>query len=176
MNLSQEVLQPDFDIDRYTGVWFEIANLPVFFEVGCASSKAQYNRIAPNAISVLNTCLDEQGLGVQRPNPAVPGTCLNAWIFGTGIARNLQFPAALNVSFPSSPEPPSQGPNYLVHKTDYTSFAVVGSPDRTNLFILGRKQIMSARKFKKLVSFSQSLGYDTSNLIINTQNGKKVVR
>jgi apolipoprotein D and lipocalin family protein len=176
MDLSQETLQADFDIDRYTGEWFEIAKLPNFFEVGCSSAKANYQRIATNAISVLNTCLDEEGGGLQRPNPAVPGTCLNAWIFGTGIARDLNFPAALNVSFPSSPEADTPIPNYLVHKTDYDTFAVVGSPDRRGLFLLARDQIMSKKLYRKLLRFVEKLGYNTNNIIINTQDGRPVVR
>lgn len=178
MDLSQEVLQTPFNIDRYMGEWFEIAKLPNFFEVGCSSAKAQYNRIASNAINVINTCLDEEGGGLQRPIPEIEGVCQNAWIFGTGIAKNTDFPAALTVSFPSAPESAmmTSGPNYLVHKTDYTTFSIVGSPDRRGLFILSRTKTMTKRLYNKLLRFVQSLGYDTSNIIINTQNGKSVVR
>lgn len=174
--LSQETLQPDFDVDRYLGVWYEIAKLPTFFGVGCSSAKAQYERIASNAISVLNTCLDDKGKGLQRENPQLPGTCLDSWIFGTGIIQDPDFPSAISVNFPSSPQPQTNAPNYLVHKTNYTSYSVVGSPNRQGLFILSRTPTMSKKKYNSLVRFAKSLGYNTNNLMIDQRDGRPVVQ
>lgn len=186
MDLSQEVLQPAFNLDRYLGKWYEIAKTPNFFEIGCASAKAEYEKITNTTISVVNTCLGEDGSKKRR-------TCEEAGGFGCrgpdntippvirGKATvvkvlNEDFPAAIRVSFPTEPDVlPPNIPNYLVHTTDYCSYAVVGDLQRQFLFILSRKPTMNMRLFNELVRFSAKLGYNTDQIIINTRHFKPVV-
>ncbi|MBC6442164.1 MAG: lipocalin family protein [Rhodobacteraceae bacterium] len=44
------------DIDRYMGLWYEIARYPNWFERGCVAVTAEYKRISRRRISVKNTC------------------------------------------------------------------------------------------------------------------------
>jgi len=183
MDLSNEVLQPDFDINRYLGTWYEIAKTPNFFEVGCSSAKARYELMSSTSISVVNTCLGEDGKPLRRSCVSAGGRgCVGAGntvppiIRGKGVIVNPEEPAALRVTFPGSPDvlPPGV-PNYLVHCTDYKRYAVVGDPTRTFLFILARAPRMSQRLYNDLVDFSAELGYNTDSIIVNTRNGSPVV-
>jgi len=184
MDLSPEILQPGFDVEEYLGTWYEIAKTPNFFEIGCASAKAKYSKINRTTISVVNTCLGEDGKKKTRTCKEAGGRecrglndTIPPVINGKGIVVNPKFPAALRVSFPSEPEilPPAI-PNYLVHSTDYCTYAVVGDLQRKLLFILSRTPIMSKRLYNELINFSNNLGYDTSQIIINTRKYKPVVR
>lgn len=183
VGVSDAELQPDFDINRYLGTWYEIAKTPNFFETGCSSAKARYELINSSTVSVVNTCLGEDGQRLRRTceqaggrgcrgiNNTVPPT-----IRGSATVVDPKAPAALRVTFPGEPDvlPPGV-PNYLVHLTDYKRFAVVGDPQRVFLFILARAPRMSERLYNDLVEFSAELGYDTDSIIVNTRNGRPVV-
>lgn len=188
-DVSDAELQDDFDIKRYLGTWYEIAKTPNFFEVGCSSAKARYELINSSTISVVNTCLGEDGKPLRRtceqaggqgcqgrPGRSGISNTVPPVIRGRGIVVDPRQPAALRVTFPGTPDilPPNI-PNYLVHKTDYKKFAVVGDPQRMFLFILARAPRMSQRLYKDLVEFSAGLGYNTDSIIINTRDGCPVV-
>lgn len=183
MDLQNEVLQKTFKVKKYLGEWFEIGSTPNFFEIGCESAKARYELKSDGTIFVVNTCLDEDGdpktrtceeaggIGCRGFNNTVPPK-----ICGTAQIVDPQFPAALRVRFPGEFEiPETGGPNYLVHKTDYKKYSVVGDPNRRFLFILSRKPYMSKKLFDELLSFAKSLGYDTNSFVINTREDKSVV-
>jgi apolipoprotein D and lipocalin family protein len=142
-------LQSKFDTQAYMGKWNQIASIPQFYETQCANAVAEYTLLATQ-VSVVNTCLDKSG--------AVIGT-----INGSATALPCQ-PAALTVVFPGIEY---SSPNYLVHRTDYVSYAVIGSPNRATLFILSREAKMSQRKYDNIKRYAASLGYDVSRLQLN---------
>ena len=159
MNLENEVLQKDFDLNKYLGDWYEIAKIPTPFQSQCPRSLATYEPLllqeksgtSTDSFSVLNTCLNRDGQEIDS-------------ISGLGKVYDPEYPAAITVSFPSVPQPQSDFPNYLVHYTDYDHFAVVGSPDRKLLYILSRTPSISSEAYYNLASMVYDLGYDTSKL------------
>ena len=79
--------------------------------------------------------------------------------------------AALRVEFPTSflfqKSPERMDPrvaNYLVHATDYVSYAIVGSYDKSNLYILTRNRPISREFYDSLVRYCSGLGYDVGKL------------
>ena len=86
-------------------------------------------------------------------------------ITGTAVAEDPQYPAALTVSFPDVPAVP--GPNYLVHKTDYYSYSLVGSPTKTTLYILSRTPQMSRKLYHHLKHLARKLGYNVDELVLD---------
>ncbi len=88
-------------------------------------------------------------------------------ITGTAVAPNPLYPAALKVDFPVQSSAGDVELNYLIHRTDYMSYAVVGSPDRSSLYILSRTPRMSRSRYETLVQFAASLGYDISKLVVD---------
>lgn len=147
-----EELQSNFQAQKYMGRWFQIADIPQFYEANCPRPVADYTLLT-TGVNVHNSCYDENW-------------DLTRSITGLAVAPDPCVPAALNVSFPNSPNPIS-GPNYLIHKTDYTDFSVVGSPTRTSLYILSRTSKMCVKKYQELVKYAESLGYNTDLLVLN---------
>lgn len=157
MNQIQAELQPNFNLDRYLGKWYEIAHLPTFFQENCANSTAEYELLLQETdcpqtiISIVNTCLNSNGSVNNVQN-------------GTG---RVILPAALNVAFDGFPNPNPDVPNYLVHRTDYVNTSVVGSPAENFLFFLSRTPQVSQATFNNMKSYAASLGYNVNNLIID---------
>lgn len=152
--LKTEILQPNFDINRYTGTWYEIARLPNPFDLDCANATARYRKIGKDKISILNTCLDIEGNEKRKA-------------LGTGTVVFPEYPAALNVQFVDGEQYATNDTNYLVHKTDYNNTAVVGNIPRDGLFLLARTPSISYSKFEELKNFSKGLGYNVDELVID---------
>ena len=160
-----DILETDFDIQAYMNKWYQISSIPQPFQMGlnCANSEALYSYLS-DQVKVYNTCLNKNGV-------------VTTSALGKAIVENPQQPAALTVSFPGYVLPSSQigkfdpskmimpsGPNYLVHKTDYDNYSIVGSSDRSNLYILCRKRQMSQKLYDELLRFCKKLGYDLNKL------------
>ena len=98
------------------------------------------------------------------------GTCYDLnWVristsISIAVPKNYCVPAALIVDFTTAK---STIVNYLVHKTDYDTFSLVGSPDRTYLLILSRKRMMKWEVYLQLKKFAHKLGYDISKLRVD---------
>jgi apolipoprotein D and lipocalin family protein len=155
-NTPCDVYQKDFDVVKYMGKWYQIASIPQFYETNCPRQTAEYTLLSDN-VTVFNTCYDEEWN-------------INSTIRGAAFILNPCNPAGLRVvfpNFPNSTQPVYTGVNYIVHKTDYIDYALIGSPTRTTLYILSRTSKMSQKKYNKLKSYAKSLGYDTSMLRIN---------
>ena len=64
---------PSVDLQRYQGVWYEIARLPNRFEDKCASDvTAQYTPLDADRVAVVNRCRKKDGQmtevkGIARP-------------------------------------------------------------------------------------------------------------
>lgn len=153
---SCEKLQMDFVAQKYMGKWYQIAWIPQFYGSGCVRQTAEYTLLS-NRINVFNTCIGSAG----QTTP----------IIGSAVVENPCEPAALKVTFPNPPPPTPPlpvsppGPNYLVHKTDYVNYALVGSPSRTSFYILARKSKIHVREYNKLLAYAKKLGYDTSKVV-----------
>jgi lipocalin len=122
---------------------------------------------------VINICLNEKGCCQTQVNDKC---ILPGWIRGQGEVVNPNFPAALKVTFPEEPQLSPNLPNYLVHKTDYKSYALVGDPSRKFLFFLSRERVMKKKKFIKLLDLAKSLGYKTEDIIINSYMGQPTIQ
>lgn len=198
MSLENQILQPDFDAERYLGKWYEIAKLPTPFQQQCDRSIATYglvveetsnnennkhhskhhrknhgNRHSKHSNSNSKDChsdTEEAVISVYNQCFNNKGTELES-ILGTAKAYYRKYPAALTVSFPGFPA--ENGPNYLVHETDYISYAIVGSPNKDNLFILSRTPSISTEEYNKLEHKADYFGYDTNNLILDTDAVRK---
>lgn len=136
-----EILQKDFDTQRYMGLWYQIASIPQFYDTGCVRSTAVYT-LLNNKVNVYNTCIKS----------------VTTTITGEAIAPNPCIPAALSVVFPNTP---NTGVNYLIHRTNYDSYAIVGSPSRLSFYILSREKTMSKKEYHKMLGYAKRLGYNT---------------
>lgn len=151
-----DVLQKNFDPQKYMNSWFQIARIPQFFENGlnCFNQTAQYT-LLHDKVKVFNSCIGPNGEVIRTAT-------------GEAIIEDNKKPAALTVSFPGYPESLALGPNYLIHDTDYTKYAIVGSSDRSGLYILCRKKKMREKMYSNILDFCKKLNYDVKKLKVDS--------
>jgi lipocalin len=152
-------LQPDLQLESYQGLWYNAGRIPQPFDRSTPWETAQY-RISDKKtssglpiVTVLNTAYNEDG-------------SIRGKIQGTAEVMDAQQKSALYVSFPTGqPRPQNPSANYLIHATDYTTFAVVGSYDGSNLYFLVRQRPIGKELYAKMLDYAQRLGYDTSLVV-----------
>ncbi|MEW2916476.1 lipocalin family protein [Ruegeria sp. ANG10] len=138
----------DLEVERYLGLWYEIARFPNRFEKGCVGVTAEYGLLEDGQISVTNTCREETLNGQVRQ--------------AEGKAR-IEGPGQLSVTF--VPWLPFARGDYWVLglRADY-SVAVVGAPRGSTGWILARTPEISAADRNWAESVLQKNGYDTGQL------------
>lgn len=152
----------DVDFQRYSGKWFEIARLPNRFEDACARDvTATYAPRPDGRITVVNRCVKKDG-------------SLNE---AEGVARRVDGrpPSVLKVRFAPgwlSFLPSVWGDYQIIELASDYSHALVGSPDRKYLWILGRQPAMAADVFERLTARAASQGFDVSRMLRTEQSSK----
>jgi apolipoprotein D and lipocalin family protein len=146
-------LQQNFDPERYMGLWYTAARIPQFFDRNTPWETAEYEIIKDGLIKVKNTAYNK--------NNSIKGQ-----IIGTAEVIDDDEPAALYVSFPTGrPRPSKIYPNYLINKTDYDNYSVVGSLDGKNLYFLVRERPISENLYSRMLAYAKHLGYDVTKLV-----------
>ena len=139
---------PYVDIERYLGKWYEIALYPNWFEKGCFSSTALYERLEDNQIRVTNQCRMYSRNG--ELNEAVG----RAFIFD----KNSN--AKLKVQFFW----PFKGDYWIVELDSDYQYAVVSEPGRQYLWILSRTPEMDPKELLVLKEKIKEKGFDLNYL------------
>lgn len=129
----------------YMGIWYQIAYIPKEVPYCNYHSVAMYT-LLEDRVKVTNICYNTDGSVYNH-------------IIGSAVPGD----GGLIVSFPVVDSSPSYT-NYIIHYTDYTSYSMVGSPDRKSLFILSRKKAMKCHIYNKMKEEASRLGYDITCL------------
>ncbi|NUW67215.1 lipocalin family protein [Vibrio coralliilyticus] len=139
----------DFDIDRYTGKWYEIARLDHSFEKGLSKVTAEYSLKDDGGVKVINQGFSEE---------------LNEWKEAEGNAYFVRSSdqGYLKVSFFG----PFYG-SYVVFELekDNYDYAFVSGPDTDYLWLLARSSSVEQEVINKFISMSKARGFDTNRLI-----------
>ncbi len=144
------------DLARYTGTWYEIARLPMWFQRHCVDSKAIYTNRPDGAVGVHNECVtDTGGLDQIEGVATVVDQKTNARL--TVVFDN--FFARL---FGSSRE----GNYWIIDLDPDYRTSVVGTPDRRFLWILSRTPHLDDATYQRLVERARQLGFSVSDLIL----------
>lgn len=149
--------EPAFDLARYMGRWYEIARFPNRFEKGCVGVTADYSLNPDGSVHIVNTCRKatlagpvEQVEGRARPraDPAIWTVKFTEWLpsFLAGEYRVLDV-----------------DPDYTV--------AVVGEPDGTTGWVLGRDYIIDEDKLRHAYDVLYRNGYNLSQILLTDQPG-----
>ncbi|SLN40106.1 Outer membrane lipoprotein Blc precursor [Pseudoruegeria aquimaris] len=145
------------DVERYLGLWYEIARFPNWFEKGCAGVTAEYALREDGQISVVNTCRDGGLDGEVKQSE--------------GVAR-VEAPGELSVTFvPWLPLPFVRGDYWVLDVTEGYDVAVVGNPKGSTGWILARTPQISDAQLAAAKSVLAGAGYDTSKLFYPQQPG-----
>ncbi len=140
-------------IDRFLGVWYEIARYPNGFEEGCAGVTAEYGMRDESSITVKNTCLEGSLDGPVRT------------IEGYATIADPSTNAKLNVVF----FPPFGAPYWVLELDEDYQWAVIGEPSRSFLWILSRTPQMEQDIYQGILNRLPEKGYDPARLIETPQ-------
>lgn len=151
------------DLNRYSGLWYEVGRLPLRWEDADASDiTAEYTPEDDGSLRVDNRCIDKDGAPSQaigRANPV------------NGQAGRLQ------VSFlPQFLQwvPFTKGDYWVLKIDDAYTVALVGTPDHRNLWLLAREpHIDDATKAAYLAEATRQ-GFDLGKWITPRQSGRRV--
>lgn len=138
-------LVPYVDIDRYMGVWYEVASYLNSFQKGCACTKAVYNRMPSGEVRVENDCIKK-----GKPSKA------------NGVAKVVPNTgnAHLRVQFFW---PFSGDYSIIMLDTEY-QWAVVGNPSRKYLWILSRDKVLPPTAWGMISKRLPDFGYCIESL------------
>ena len=138
-----------FDVNRYSGTWYEIARLDHSFERGLEHVTAEYSLLDDGGLRVVNQGFDIANKRWKRAEG-------KAYFIGPDDVGRLK------VSF--------FGPFYggyniidLDHR-DYR-YSLVCGPDKSYLWILARQPVLDQPTLDRLVARAAMLGFDTGRLI-----------
>jgi len=136
---------PFVDLERYTGLWYEIASFPQKFQKGCRCTTAEYKITGKNYIKVINKC--------QKPGKFASIEGKAFVVEGSGNAK-------LKVQFFW----PFKGDYWIVELDDNYQWAAVGNENRKYLWILSRKPFIAENLYSEILSRLSKKGFDISKL------------
>jgi apolipoprotein D and lipocalin family protein len=142
------------DIQRYMGKWYEIAKYPVIFENGCFGVTAEYTLQPDGSVRVENIC---RGADL---------TTITNRIEGFATVADATTNAKLTVYFFY----PFGAPYWIIDldQVNY-SYAVVGDPSRTFLWVLSRTPTLDPQTYSEILQRLPAKGYDPARLELMPQ-------
>lgn len=139
------------DLQRYAGLWYEIARYPNSFEEGCAAVTAEYTPLPDGDIEVRNTCREGSPDG---PEEVAVG---RAWAVDDTNAK-------LKVKFAPSWVPFAAGDYWILALDKEYKHVLVGDPSGKYLWILARTPTISTETLNAYKQAAAQRGYDSSKL------------
>ncbi|GAB1405046.1 lipocalin family protein [Lentimicrobium sp.] len=141
------------DLNKYAGVWYEIASFPMRFQKGCHCTSAEYTLMPAGYVKVVNRCRKHSEQG--------------SWssVSGKAFAVEGSNNTKLKVQFFW----PFKGNYWIVMLDDDYQWAVVSAPKKDYLWILNRKRSMDDELYRQLIETLKAEGYDTAKLVKTPQ-------
>ena len=157
---SQPIPVPKVDLNKYSGLWYEIAKIPNSFQDHCAYGTTAEYKIEPNGdIIVINKCYDKEGdLDIAD---------------GVANVVDKTSNAKLEVSFVSFfGIRPFWGDYWIIGLGKKYEYAIVGHPERKYGWILSRTPSLTDEKMKEIWAILIEQGYDSSDFELTDQSIK----
>jgi apolipoprotein D and lipocalin family protein len=145
---------PRVDLQKYVGVWYEIARYPNRFQKQCdANVSAEYSILPDGRIRVVNRCRKADG---SRSEAAGVARVVDR---ATNARLKVRFaPAWLSVL------PFVWGDYWIIGLAEDYSYAVVGTPDRSYLWVLSRAPLLDESAWRAALDAVRRNGFDESRL------------
>lgn len=144
-----------FDVNKYTGTWYEIARMDSRFEKNLINVTATYGLNDNGSISVKNRGFD---------------TTSNKWsdIEGKARAASKEYASMIEVSFFG---PFYAGYNVIELDTIEYSYAMVCGSNKDYLWILARNSKFNYEQTTALINRAKALRFETDKLVLVPQEG-----
>lgn len=165
---SEKALEvvPSVDLKRYSGLWYEIARLPNWFQKDCDGDvTATYTLLDDDEIKVVNRCRKEDG-----ETKEAEGRARRASDDEPNSKLKVRFAPAF-LSF----LPFVWGNYWIIDLAPDYSFAVIGEPDGRYLWILARTPKLDETTLETILGRVREKGYDLANLIGRNRPSRLVV-
>jgi len=144
---------PAVDLNRYIGLWYEIARMPNSFQKQCASgTTAEYSLLDDGRIQVVNRCYESDGSMDEAQ----------------GVARieDIRTNAKLQVSFVRIlGRNRFWGDYWIIGLDENYQWAVVGHPKRKYGWILCREPELDFELRARIDELLKKQGYDPQDFI-----------
>ncbi|MEM6934466.1 MAG: lipocalin family protein [Pseudomonadota bacterium] len=146
------------DLERYQGLWYEIARYPNRFEEGCVGVTAEYALNDDGSVKVTNTCREGS---LDGPSDVAEG---RATLTSTeGDKLEVGFVPWL---------PFAVGDYWILDVTDDYSVAVIGAPSGDYGWILARDPVLPEDQLEVAYAVLRRNGYDTGQLYLTPQRAE----
>lgn len=153
---------PKVDLQKYSGVWYEIARLPNRFQKDCAGDvRAEYSLRDDGNVSVVNRCREA---GKPKPKEAEGVARVARESKGRNSILEVRFAPAI-LSFLDS----VWGDYRILALDDKYRYALVGSNDRKYLWILSRTKTLDDVVYRRLLARAVQQGFSVDQLIRTPQ-------
>ena len=150
------------ELDKYLGVWYEVARKPLSFQKKCARDiSARYTLNENGNVVVDNRCYDQEGKLSQS--------------LGEAYVQNAPFNSKLKVSF--LPEavrwlPVGRGDYWILKLDEDYQTVLVGDPNRQYMWVLSRDTDVKPEVLNEYLDYAKSVSYDLSDLIQTPHTNK----
>ena len=155
--LNSPTTVDSLDLQRYTGLWYEIARLPNRFQKKCIKNTTASYRLLPNGkIEVVNRCLQADGKaadikGIAKVVDPVSNSRLKVSFFR---------PLGISLFW---------GDYWVIGLGEDYEYAVVGTPDRKYGWILARQSRLEQAQLDKIFDLLQRQGYQPADFVMTPQ-------
>lgn len=141
------------DIGRYIGKWYAVSALPQIFTRSCVAQTAEYGIVNEKTISVVNTCIKDNGKTTD--------------IVGKAVVVDAQTNARLEVTFNNffTRLFRVKGEYVIIKLSEGYDTVLVGSTDRKSLWILSRTPNIDVETFAEYKLFAKELGFAVNKMI-----------
>jgi apolipoprotein D and lipocalin family protein len=145
------------DLDRYIGMWYEIAKIPNRFQKDCArNTTATYTLREDGRIDVVNRCFEEDGTKIEAKGIArIVDTNTNAKL-------KVSFVRILGISL-------FWGDYWVIGLEENYRYAIVGTPSRKYGWILSRQPQLYREDLDEIFTILKNQGYNPDDFIMTEQ-------
>ncbi len=146
------------DLDRFAGMWFEIARMPTRAEDRCERDVTATYEVMDSGLRVINRC--------RRADGRIKSAVGRARVVGDRTNARLQ------VSFAPSfldALPLVWGDYWILDLADDYGAAMVGTPDRKHLWLLSRTPTLAGTELSAFIARAHQQEFDTARLVYTEQ-------
>ncbi len=161
-DLPPLVVVDSIDVQKYMGVWYEIARLPNPYEEDCTGEvRATYSLMESGDIRVVNRCMHEDSTFGEAEGIAIRGDADEP-----NSKLKVRFAPAIFSWLPWV-----WGDYWIIDLASDYSYVVIGEPDREYLWILARSRTMDGIRLNPILERIKMQGYDISGLMWTGNRG-----
>jgi apolipoprotein D and lipocalin family protein len=145
------------DLNKYVGLWYEIAKIPNSFQDHCAyGTTAEYKLEKDGSIQVINKCYEENG------EPDIADGVANIVDNSTNAKLEVSFVSFLGIR-------PFWGDYWVIGLDDNYQWAIVGTPGRKYGWILSRTPSLPDLTMEKIFEILKSQHYNPEDFEMSEQ-------